>query len=192
MSRRDRQRLETRRDLAVAAYELALERGLGNVRVPEIARAADVSTRTFNNYFTSKEQAVAWLAGQHAAGMAPALRARPFDEPLAESLVEVVVGQYKPARKDALPANWLQGFRSLVAREPGLHGEYLRAISAAERELADAISERQPTETLLHARVLAGMIAGAERAAVMYWMQTKTGTLVATVREAVEQAVAGI
>ena len=36
---------------------------------------AGVSTRTFNNYFTSKEQAIAWLAGQHASGMAVALTA---------------------------------------------------------------------------------------------------------------------
>ncbi len=67
---------------ALAAFELARERGLANVRVPEIARAAGVSTRTFNNYFASKERAIAWLAGRHAAEMASALQGRPADEPL--------------------------------------------------------------------------------------------------------------
>jgi hypothetical protein len=40
--------------------------------------------------------------------------------------------------------------------------------------------------------VLAAMVAGAERAAVMHWMRAPSGSLVATVREAIEQAVAGI
>lgn len=61
--------------------------------------------RTFNNYFASKEQAIAWLAGRHATGMASALRGRPAGEPLAEALaealvealVEVVAGLYRPA-----------------------------------------------------------------------------------------------
>jgi AcrR family transcriptional regulator len=190
--RRDRQRAETRRDLALAAFSLAREQGLANVRVPDIARAAGVSTRTFNNYFASKEQAIAWLAGQHAAGMASALRGRPADEPLREALVVVVTGQYRPAQENGRPPHWLRDFRALVAREPALHGEYLTAMAAAERELAGAIAARLPGEDQLRARVLAAMVAGAERAAVMHWMQTRTGTLAGTVRQAVEEAVAGI
>jgi AcrR family transcriptional regulator len=190
--RRDRQREETRRDLALAAFELARERGLANVRVPEIALAAGVSTRTFNNYFASKEQAIAWPAGRHAAGMAMALRGRPAGEPLGEALVAVFTGQYRPPREDGLPPHWLRDFRSLVACEPALHGEYLTAMAEAERELADAIAARMPAGELLRARVLATMVAGAERAAVMYWMATRSGSLSETVRQAVEQAVAGI
>jgi hypothetical protein len=49
-----------------------------------------------------------------------------------------------------------------------------------------------PAGGLLRARVLAAMVAGAERAAVMYWMETRSGSLAGTVRRAVEQAVAGI
>lgn len=190
--RRDWQREETRRDLALAAFELTRERGLANVRVPEIARVAGVSTRTFNNYFASKEQAVAWLAGRHADGMASALRGRPAGQPLEEALVAVVTDQYRPGRQDGLPPHWLRDFRSLVAREPALHGEYLAAMAAAERELGDAIAARMPAGGLLRARVLAAMVAGAERAAVMYWMAARSGSLAGTVRQAIEQAVAGI
>lgn len=190
--RRDRQREETRRDLALAAFDLARERGLVNVRVPEIARAAGVSTRTFNNYFASKEQAIVWPAGQHAAAMASSLLGRPAGEPLGEALVAVVTGRYRAAREDGLPPHWLRDFRSLVAREPALHGEYLTATAAAERELADAIAARTAAGGLLRARVLAAMVVGAERAAVMYWTATRSGSLAGTVRQAVEQAVAGI
>ncbi|HLI00797.1 MAG TPA: TetR family transcriptional regulator [Acidimicrobiales bacterium] len=191
-SRRERYKERTRLDLAVAAFELARSEGLAAVRVPQIAAAVGVSPRTFNNYFASKEQAIAWLAGRHAAGMAAALQGRPADEPLGSALVEAVVGELRPGRDDGLPAHWLRDFRALVANEPALHGAYLAAAASAERNLGDAIAARDPSLGLLPARVLAAMVTGAERAAVQHWMQGRSGTLEATVRRALEQAVAGI
>jgi hypothetical protein len=40
--------------------------------------------------------------------------------------------------------------------------------------------------------VLAGVVVGAERAAVMHWLQTREGSLPQTVRAAVRQATAGL
>jgi AcrR family transcriptional regulator len=192
MRRRDLQKEQTRFDLAVAAFELAKSRGLADVRVPEIAAAVGVSTRTFNNYFASKEHAVAWLAGRHAAGMAGALKLTPAEEPLGDALIAAVIGQYGTGRDLGLPAHWLRDFRLLVAQEPALHGEYLRAMASAERDLADAIEAYAPTTRGLRARVLAATVVGAERAAVMYWMENRSGSLVGTVREALGQALDGI
>ena len=45
---------------------------------------------------------------------------------------------------------------------------------------------------LNRARVLAAIVMGAEQAAVRYWMENRSGSLVATVRDALEQALAGI
>jgi AcrR family transcriptional regulator len=189
--RRELYREQTRLDLALAAFAQAKAAGLAAVRVPQVAEAAGVSTRTFNNYFTSKEQAIAWLAGRHAGGMAVALAERPAGEPIGVSLVEAVVSVYRPPQADGLPPDFLRDFRALVAAEPALHGEYLRAMAAAERDLGDAIEKRIPSLGPLAARVLAGVVTGAERAAVRYWMQARTGRLVDTVREAVGLAVAG-
>lgn len=193
LRRRDQQRDETRRDLAIAAFQLAVDHGLANLRVPEIAAAAGVSPRTFNNYFGSKEEAIVWPARQHAADTADRLRARPAGEPLNDALVAAILSRYESPADHGLPPHWLRDFRALLAAEPALHGEYLKASALAERALADAIAERmgRPAGDL-GPRVLAGMVTGGERAAVMYWMQTRVGTLAESVRLAVRQATAGL
>src|ERR1700761_4669571 len=92
--RRDLQKDQTRLDLALAAFELAREHGLAGVRVPEIAAAVGVSPRTFNNYFPSKEAAIAWPATRRGAMLVAGLGARPPEEPLADALGEAAAGMY--------------------------------------------------------------------------------------------------
>src|ERR1700735_2135269 len=115
MRRRDQQKERTRLDLALAAFELATAEGLANVRVPQIAEAVGVSTRTFNNYFPSKEAAIVFPTTFRGGGRAPPSAAGPAaGEPLADSLVEVVAGLYGPRGQEGLPDNWIDGFRVLV------------------------------------------------------------------------------
>src|SRR4051812_22365493 len=54
---RERRKRATRRALRAAILELGMERGLDAVRIDEIAERAGVSTRTFFNYFDTKEDA---------------------------------------------------------------------------------------------------------------------------------------
>lgn len=194
-SRRERQREETRRDLATMALELASERGLANVRVPDIAAAAGVSTRTFNNYFPSKEAAIAWPAMSRATLLADDLIARPVDESLRDALIAAVTRQGPAAQDRVQPSEWAAKLRTLVAREPTLVGEYLKAFAATEHALARAIAVRSGTsDDELWPKVLAAMVVSAERAAIRHWIQLDDPNVGfdATVREALEQALAGV
>jgi AcrR family transcriptional regulator len=195
MRRRDLQKEQTRLDLALAALELADTHGLANVRVPQVAAAVGVSPRTFNNYFGSKEAAIVWPSSLRAARMTANLASRPPAEPLADALVAAVAGMYGETEMDGLPEGWLRRFRALVAAEPGLHGEYLKVAAAAEDVLAQAIAGRIGTEAgQLEAQVLAAVVAGAERAAVLYWVRHErpSAPLVDVVRDAVSMAVRGM
>jgi AcrR family transcriptional regulator len=55
---RERKRRATRLAIQQAALGIAIEHGLAAVTVDEVSRRADVSPRTFFNYFPNKEQAI--------------------------------------------------------------------------------------------------------------------------------------
>src|SRR5450759_3766309 len=86
---RERKKTETRLAIQQAVLFLALGRGLDAVTADEIAAAANVSVRTFHNYFGSKEEALtaAWVSEFEVH--VDALRDRPADEPILDALEHV-------------------------------------------------------------------------------------------------------
>src|ERR1700757_752479 len=93
-SLRERKKLATRRQLRAAALHLVAEHGMANVTVEDIAAAADVSPRTFFNYFPSKEAA---LFGGNDPDRAGRLRDQVASEAPGEpalTALRIVMGQY--------------------------------------------------------------------------------------------------
>src|SRR5690349_19936988 len=88
---REQKKLATRAALGWAAIRLIVERGYDKVLVEDIAAEAGVSPRTFNNYFGSKAEAVASRHLDRIHRMAEALRERPADEPLWDSIEHVML-----------------------------------------------------------------------------------------------------
>jgi AcrR family transcriptional regulator len=173
---RERKKVATRQALGRAAMRLAVERGLDNVLVEDIAEAAGVSARTFNNYFASKYEAICALQQDRAVRIGEALRARPVGEPLWESVTQAVLSQFGPAAEDGaaagqLPKEWIAGVR-LVVSTPALIGEYLKVQGLAQYHLAAAIAERlgTSTDTDMFPRIMAGAVSAAMQAAMERWL----------------------
>jgi AcrR family transcriptional regulator len=89
---RERKKAQTRRAISQAVLFLALERGLDAVTADDIAAAANVSVRTFHNYFGSKEEALVFAWQSEFQVHVEALRERPRDEPILVSLEHMLSG----------------------------------------------------------------------------------------------------
>ncbi|MEU6429580.1 TetR family transcriptional regulator [Microbispora sp. NPDC046973] len=172
---RERKKQETRIALSWAAIRLAVERGLENVRVEDIAAEARVAPRTFNNYFSSKGEAIAARHLDRARLIAQELRRRPASEPLWEAiktavLTQLAMGEEYDARQP--DQQWQTGIQLMVS-EPSLQGEMLKANAIAEEELAAAIAERTGTDVArdLYPRLVAGAAGAAIRVAMDQWLR---------------------
>ena len=89
---RERKKAETRTAISRAVMRLALERGLDAVNADDIAAAANVSVRTFHNYFANKQEALVAAWHSEFEVHVTALRERPADEPILVSLEHVFGG----------------------------------------------------------------------------------------------------
>lgn len=161
---RERKKLATREALCAAALRLALEHGPNNVRVNDIADAAGVSPRTYNNYFSSREQAiVAAVTAERSLRIATALRARPATESLATAVIDTVVEQYigEPAG-EAL---------TMITATPRLRTEFIDAAATIQPPLAAAIADRIGQTDSVTADVLAAAVSAAVRIALKHWVQ---------------------
>ena len=160
---RERKKVATRKALGEAALRLALEHGADNVRVDDIAEAVGVSPRTYNNYFSSREQAIVTaITAERALRVAAALRARPATEPLAQAVTEAVVEQYtSEPTGDAL---------DLITSSSRLRAEFVGAVSAIRQPLESAIADRIGAADPLVAAVLAAVVSAACRVALERWV----------------------
>jgi AcrR family transcriptional regulator len=190
---RERKKQQTREALSWAALRLAVERGLGNVLVEDIAAEAGVSPRTYNNYFSSKAEAITWRHLDRARRMADLLRARPPGEPLWESITCAAVAQAGGERASP-DSGWIAGVR-LMLSEPELQGEFLKAGAAAERECAVVIAERTGTDADqdMYPRLVAAAIGAAVLVANEQWLRAEPPVpLAPLLRDALTQIAAGL
>jgi AcrR family transcriptional regulator len=136
---RERKKAETRRALRVAAYELAVERGPDRVTVADIADAANVSVRTFFNYYPSKESAIVGIDSVLVEVARQRLLARPPSESPFEALRHV----FAPDESDISDLADSQATRvRLVLAHPGLQDAQLAGLAELSRVLTEAVAQR--------------------------------------------------
>ncbi|WP_329009149.1 TetR family transcriptional regulator [Micromonospora rifamycinica] len=174
---RERKKNATRAALSWAAIRLTVAHGFDNVLVDDIAQAAGVSPRTFNNYFSSKAEAIAARHLDRSRRTAQALRLRPTGEPLWTALIAAVMAQFTPGPEVGQwppdsPTEWADGLRVMLA-EPALQGEMLRAGALAEAELAAAVAERTGTDLGrdLYPHLVAASVSAAVNAAMRHFVR---------------------
>ena len=174
-SLRERKKLATRRLLRRAALDLIAERGFSNVTVEDIAEAADVSPRTFFNYFPSKEAALFGGDPDRAANLRERIATVAPGKP-ALDVLRVVLARDSQAICDELralggdPTVWLRRMR--VARtDPHVRAAQAGHMAMIERAIAEGLAARLGTdlETDPYPGVLAAAAVGVVRASTVFW-----------------------
>ena len=135
---RERKRLATRRSIQVAVLQLLDQRGIDGVTVDEISRMADVSPRTFFNYFASKEEAM--------LGDAPELPAQDvIDEFLAgrgSVLEDLAVVLSRAGDHATADAEMLHLRHRLLKQFPQLFAMRMATMRAFEESVAEIVALR--------------------------------------------------
>jgi AcrR family transcriptional regulator len=175
VSLRERKKLATRRLLRRAALDLVAERGLSNVTVEDIAAAADVSPRTFFNYFPSKEAALfggdperAAELRERVAGGAPGTSALDVLRAVMAEDAEEIADELRSLGGE--PADWLRKMK--VARtDPHVRAGHAAQMAMIERAIAEGLAARLGTdlETDPYPGVLAAAAVSVVRACLSFW-----------------------
>lgn len=155
---RQRKRRQTREKIEQVALALFLEKGFDAVTVDEIAAMADVSRRSFFDYFSRKEDVVyAWQL-HYAAVLVEAIASRPTDEPLRRTVEAAVTSSISASRSERDLA-----LGKLVAETPALQRRDQILFSTLERVLAEALAARYPQSDAVEVRIVAMAGIGALR-----------------------------
>jgi AcrR family transcriptional regulator len=164
---RERKKAATRAALHEAALRLTAEQGIERVTVEAIADAANVSRRTFSNYFSSKEEALfhgdterlnrlVALVGEQPAGVAPWVALTRAAEDLSAA----------DGPEPAWPA------RRRLRKDPALIAHQATVYAAAEAALAAQVAGRlSGPDAALRSRLLAATFLTAVRVGIQYWVE---------------------
>jgi AcrR family transcriptional regulator len=134
---RERKRRATRRAILLAAIGVVRERGLEGTTVDEISRIADISPRTFFNYFPTKEDAI--------LGEGPELDPAYADEfiadrgPILEAMARVFSASMTPVFGDPELA---QLRREIMRTHPELAARRMATIYRFDVEATDLVRRR--------------------------------------------------
>lgn len=169
--RRERKRRQTRERIEQAAINLFLERGFEVTTVEDIAERADVSKRSFFDYFPSKEDVVfAWQDG-FAEHLMRAIASRPVDEPVVKAVQYGLTSAIVSAADErALRLG------ELIRRTPVLNARDQFKYAKLEAKLTEALKARSRSEEESERlRLLAAVVIGALRVASERWAAQPPG-----------------
>jgi AcrR family transcriptional regulator len=133
---RERKKQRTRETIARAAHELFAERGYHATTLPEIAEAADVSTRTIFAYFPSKEDILFNNFSLMRDALVTALAERPEGQDALETVRRFIVAFHEVERSDVD-----ERLRVCVTNDETLRSHLRARIAQLEEVLAPEIAK---------------------------------------------------
>ncbi|MEU4425128.1 TetR family transcriptional regulator, partial [Actinoplanes sp. NPDC024001] len=137
---RETKRRQTRLALITAALHLVDERGgADRVTVDEISALAEVSPRTFFNYFPTKEDALVGDPLEGRTDPAELLPAMPPGTPVLDALLTALGPAMTQIQEDR--ELWLLRMR-VINDNPQLLPLLIAAAATAEQRLAEAVAQR--------------------------------------------------
>jgi AcrR family transcriptional regulator len=169
LSRRELNKAATRQAITDAALTLLRGKGPGNFTVEDIADTAGISRRTFFNYFSSTEAALASITHGFLDNALQQFRQRPADEPILESARAALMQLADPMTVAPLAELFtLTQENALISRSELEAWDHCteQIISAARERLAGppgAVVDE------LYLRALAGSVISCGRAAMDVW-----------------------
>ena len=174
-SRRELNKAATRQAITAAALALLRSNGPGNFTVEDIADAAGISRRTFFNYFSSTEAAIAAVTFGFLDKALQQFRLRPAGEPFLESARAALM-----ELADPMTVAPLAELYNLGQAHPQLSRSELEAwdhstaqiISAARERLSEGVELDE-----LYLRALAGSVISCGKAAMDVWFLRCGGSL---------------
>jgi AcrR family transcriptional regulator len=180
MSRRELNKAATRQSITDSTLALLRQHGPGNFTVEDIAEAAGISRRTFFNYFSSTEAAIASVTNGFLDSALELFRKRPADEPILESARAALVGLADPMTVAPLAELFglTQGNPLMARSELEAWDHCTEQIVAAARERSPRTKQGPGTEQdtgteqeELYVRALAGSVVSCGKAAMDVWFR---------------------
>jgi AcrR family transcriptional regulator len=177
--------------LRLAALRLVDAHGLDHVTVEMMAEAADVSTRTFFNYFPTKEDALVG-PGPEAVAEVEEFCARRPDEESALSVLRALVLERSAAF--AHKSEEMDLRMRVLAANPILYARFHAGFHEIERVLRVQLAGRcgLDAERDLYPRLLAATGGAVIRSAMDLWREGSSRTLDSLVDEAFDLCAAGL
>jgi AcrR family transcriptional regulator len=169
LSRRELNKAATRQAITDAALTLLRGKGAGNFTVEDIADTAGISRRTFFNYFSSIEAALASVTHGFLDNALQQFRQRPADEPILESARAALM-----QLADPMTVAPLAELFTLTQENALLSRSELEAWDHCTEQIITAARERfagPPGAVVdeLYLRALAGSVISCGRAAMDVW-----------------------
>ncbi|WP_097219758.1 MULTISPECIES: TetR/AcrR family transcriptional regulator [unclassified Streptomyces] len=166
---RERKKTKTRRAIRTATYALIEEQGYDATTIEQIADRAEVSPSTVFRYFPAKEDIVVTDAWDPV--MTAELRARPADEPWADTLRHVMRTALDQALAEEPAVTRLR--TRLGVEVPAVRARMLENAAATGRLLRDALAERSGLDPdSLELRVFTMSVMGGLTEVSHYWAET--------------------